>query len=77
MGRMTTGTIRNTSPVSLGLVTASNTVPPTSSSALRNAIEAVAPTTTCSTVVSVVSRERISPVLVVSKNAGLKPMMWS
>ena len=42
--------------------------------ALRSAIEAVEPTTVLISVVSVVSRDWISPVWFSSKNAGLWPM---
>ena len=66
IGTSTSGTTRNTSPVSRALVTASNTVPPTSMIAFRSAIETEVPTTICRTLVSVVRRDRISPVRVTS-----------
>ncbi len=49
------------------LVTASMARPPTRSRALRSACETVEPITVCNTVVSVVSRDRISPVRWTSK----------
>jgi hypothetical protein len=45
----------------LGEVTTSNPVPPISSRTFRSAIEKDVPTTVCSSVVSVVRRDRISP----------------
>ena len=67
IGSTTIGTIRKVSNASLGLVMTSNTVPPINNSRLRNATEALAPTTDWIRVVSVVRRERISPVFVTSK----------
>jgi hypothetical protein len=75
IGATTRGTTARTSKVSLGLVTNSITMPPMISSALRSAMETEEPTTTCSKVVSVVRRETTSPVRVISKKPGLKPMM--
>ena len=56
--------------MSCGLVTISMTNPPTKISRLRNAIEAPEPITVWISVVSVVRRDRISPVRVTSKNVG-------
>ena len=64
------GTTSKASAVSLSEVTAIIAVPPTTSRTLRMAIDAVEPTTTCSTDVSAVSRDRTSPVRVASKNCG-------
>ena len=58
-------------PVSLGLVTTSKVPPPKNSRILRNATDTEEPMTTCSRVVSVVSRDSTSPVRVISKNPGL------
>ncbi len=65
-GSMITGTSTTISPVSFGLVMASMISPPTSRSMLRRATEALEPTTDCRMVVSVVRRDRTSPVRVVS-----------
>ena len=43
---------------------------------MRSATDAPEPMTDCRTVVSVVSRERTSPVRVVSKRAGLRRSGW-
>ena len=65
-----------TRPVSLAEEITNSTLPPKNIKILRRATEAVAPMTVCIKVVSAVSRERTSPVRMVSKNAGLKPMIW-
>ncbi len=70
IGATTTGTTIITSPASFGLVTTSMTSAPTSSSALRSHSEMAEPTSACSTEISVVMRDRMSPVRAVSKNAG-------
>ncbi len=75
IGATTSGTTASTSKVSFGLVMNSMTAPPMISSALRSAIETDEPTTTCSSVVSVVRRDTTSPVRVISKKPGLRPMM--
>ena len=61
---------------SLGLVTNSITRPPMNSSIFRSAIEMLVPTTAWISVVSVVMRDRTSPVWVVSKNSGLCVTTW-
>ena len=66
-----------TRPVRRGLVITSMAMPPTKSRRLRRAIETVAPTTVWMRLVSVVRRERISPVLVISKNPGLRRTRWA
>ena len=72
IGATTIGTTSNTNPVSLALVTSSMIRPPTSSSKLRRAIDTEEPTTTCTRVVSVDSRDSTSPVRRVSKKPGLR-----
>ena len=64
------GTPTSTSSVSLRLVSASITSPPTSSSRLRTASDAGLPITVSSIVVSLVSREITSPVRVTSNQPG-------
>jgi hypothetical protein len=61
---------------SLGLVTNSITRPPANSNVLRSASEMLVPTTLWIKVVSVVRRDRTSPVWVVSKNPGLWLTTW-
>ncbi len=77
MGSTTTGTPSSTSRVSLALVRASITRPPTSSSTLRTAIDALVPITVSSIAVSLVMREITSPVRVISKNSGDSSSRWS
>ena len=55
----------------MALVYTSIEMAPTSVKALRSAIDAVDPTTVLMSVVSVVSRDWISPVWFFSKKAGL------
>ena len=62
-----------TAPMSWGLVTRSITDPPAKISRFRKAMEAPEPMTVWISVVSVVRRERISPVGVISKNVGSMP----
>ena len=59
-----------TAPMSWGLVTINITKPPAKISRFRRAMEAPEPITVWINVVSVVNRERISPVRVTSKNVG-------
>ena len=77
IGTITTGTPASTSSVSLVLVSASIARPPTSSSRLRIAIDALEPMTVSSIVVSLVRREITSPVRVTSKNPGGSVSRWS
>ena len=72
IGATTTGTTRNTRPVSTGLVTNSMTMPPSRLRALRSAMDADEPITVCKSVVSVVRRDKTSPVLVVSKKPACR-----
>ena len=65
-----------TMPASFGLVMTSSTAPPMKIRILRKAMEAEEPITVWISVVSVVRRDRISPVGVVSKNAGLREITW-
>ncbi|MDT4886906.1 hypothetical protein FQZ97_1233120 [compost metagenome] len=60
MGASTSGNASSTMPVSLGLVTNSRPMPPTSMMPLRSAMERDEPITDCSSVVSAVSRDWIS-----------------
>ena len=66
-----------TSPARRGLVTISMAAAPTNSSRLRSATDTVEPTTVWISVVSVVSRDRISPVFVTSKKLGLSFRIWA
>ena len=63
--------------MSLALVSASITRPPTISSKLRIAIDALEPITVSSIVVSLVRREITSPVRVTSKKPGGSVSRWS
>ena len=69
-GAMTTGTSSTIHPVRLGLVSASMTSAPIRLIAERSAMEMPEPAIDCTSVVSVVSRDRTSPVRVISKKAG-------
>ena len=64
------GTISSTSPISLTEVQASIAMPPARISILRSAMDSDDPTTDWISVVSVVMRDRISPVITRSKKAG-------
>ena len=75
-GTITSGTVTRTRPVSFGLVMKSIVKPPIIMSRLRKAIETLEPTAVWISVVSVVRRERTSPVRVTSKKAGLRLRMW-
>ena len=67
---MTTGTSSTIHPIRLGLVSASMTSAPIRLIAERSAMEMPDPAIDCTSVVSVVSRDRTSPVRVTSKKAG-------
>ena len=67
IGTTTAGTTISTMAVSLGLVIASMTMAPTNVRKLRSASDKLEPMTVCNSYVSVVSLDRTSPVLVVSK----------
>ena len=69
-GTITTGTSTRIISVSLGLVIASITRLPTSEIAERSVIERFTPAMDCTSVVSAVSRESTSPILVTSKKPG-------
>ena len=58
-------------------MTNSSTRPPISISPLRSAIDTEEPTTDSTSVVSVVSREITSPVMIRSVKAGLMPITRS
>jgi hypothetical protein len=77
MGATTTTSVAMMYPDSTGLVTASIAKPPVSRKKLRNPRDRLVPTTVWINVVSVVSRDRTSPLCVVSKNCGLIPSMCS
>ena len=77
IGATTTGTPASTSSVSLVLVIASITRPPTSSRRLRTAIDALDPTTVSSIAVSLVRRDITSPVRVTSNQPGGSRSRWS
>ena len=64
------GTISSTSPISLTEVRASIASPPARISMLRSAMDSDDPITDWIRVVSVVMRDRISPVITRSKKAG-------
>ena len=70
IGTTTSGTTTSTKPVSRGLVTTSRTRPPSTSRRLRSACVTLEPITVWITLVSVVRRERTSPVRVTSKKPG-------
>ena len=70
-GSTTTTSIRSTMAMMRGLVQTSMTMAPLPTTALRRPIDSDEPTTVCTSVVSVVSRESTSPLCVVSKNSGL------
>ena len=70
IGSSITGTISSTSPISLIEVMASIASPPARIIMLRSASDRVEPITDWISVVSVVIRDRISPVMIRSKNAG-------
>ena len=77
IGSTTIGTTSSTSPASLGAVTTMKISPPTNVIEVRSAIEIDEPTTDWISVVSVVSRDSTSPVIIRSKNPGLMPMTLS
>ena len=77
IGIRITGTSSKTSPVSLAEVRNSMTSPPAISSILRSATETEDPITDRITVVSVVMRLTISPVITFSKKAGDRPITRS
>ena len=77
IGTTTAGTISSTNPVSLPEVISSIAMPPNSISRLRNATETDEPITDRISVVSVVSRETISPLIIRSKKAGERPIRRS
>ena len=62
IGTMTAGTISRTSPASLGAVQSISASPPAKISTLRSATETEELMTDSSSVVSVVMRDRTSPV---------------
>ena len=64
------GIASSTRAESLGLVTTISATAPKNRKALRSAIEMLTPKAALTWVVSAVSRETISPLLVRSKNAG-------
>ena len=76
-GTTTSGTTSTTMPASFGLVATSRPSAPTTVSMLRSHIEIDEPTSACSSPVSAVMRERMSPVRAVSKNPGERVMTWS
>ncbi|MDF2812434.1 MAG: hypothetical protein K0S56_3465 [Microvirga sp.] len=61
---------------SFGLVTIIKTTAPANRKALRSAIEMLTPKAAFTWVVSAVSRETISPLLVWSKKAGSSDVRW-
>ena len=63
--------------MSFGLVQNRSASPPISVSTLRNATETDEPITERTRVVSVVSRDRTSPVMIRSVNPGLMPISRS
>ena len=65
----TSGTLKNASPVSLGLVTVIMVSAPMAITTLRSANEAEEPTTVCTSVASAVRRESNSPLRERSKNS--------
>jgi hypothetical protein len=71
-GNRMSSTAASTISVSLMLVANISASPPTSMSRLRRATDTDEPITVWISVVSAVSRERTSPVRVISKNAGVK-----
>ncbi len=70
IGNSIRGTAIKTKRVNLKLVMAINANEPINITNDRNVIDMPVPTTDCSKVVSLVKREIISPVLVVSKKLG-------
>ena len=64
IGTTTSGTPTSTSAVSFGLVKKSSASPPISVSTLRSATETDEPITESTSVVSVVSRDSTSPVMI-------------
>src|ERR1700680_1125832 len=76
IGATTKGTPIRHKPVSLGLVTVIMMRLPKAITRLRKAKDADDPTTVCTKVVSAVSRDKISPVRVVSKKLGLSESTW-
>ena len=73
IGTTMAGTISSTRPVSLAEVRNSSTSPPSRISTLRSATDTDDPMTDRISVVSVVIRLRISPVMIRSKKAGDMP----
>jgi hypothetical protein len=69
-GSTTHTTAASTWPIIQALVHTSMTTAPSPVTALRSPIDSEAPTTDCTSVVSVVRRESTSPTRVCSKNAG-------
>jgi hypothetical protein len=77
IGATTRGTPPTVSRLSLRLVVNSITSPPTSSSALRRAMDRLEPITFSIWVVSAVRREITSPVRPASNHAGGRVSRWS
>ena len=77
IGTITTGTSRNRRPVSLGEVMSSMTSPPITTMVWRSASETELEITDRISVVSVVMRLMISPVITRSKKAGDRPITRS
>ena len=73
IGASTAGTLSTTMPVSLGFDTNRSAMPPIRIRKLRSAIDTEEPITVCSSVVSAVMRDWISPLPLVSKKPGCKP----
>ena len=76
-GSTTSTRMPSTCAITSGLVTISITIAPRPITVLRRPIDRLEPTTLCTSVVSVVSRESTSPVCVVSKNSGLWRTTWA
>ena len=77
IGATTTGTSNNSNPVSLAEVRSSITNPPSATSTCRSASDTDEPITDRISVVSVVMRLMISPVITFSKKPGDRPITRS
>ena len=76
-GSTTSTRMPSTCDITYGLVTISITIAPRPITLLRSPMLRLEPTTVCTRVVSVVSRDSTSPVCVVSKNSGLCSTTWA
>ncbi len=77
VGTTTKTRMPSTCVITSGLVMINMPSAPMPMTVLRKPMDRLEPTTVCTSVVSVVSRDSTSPVCVVSKNSGLCSTTWA